>query len=83
MAKTLPPGTVELPEGTTFVANAVPDVFDGRDLEYRPRLVPLPASVDPRPDGRHRVLLQEGNSCTGHAVAAMVNTVLVVIPAAA
>lgn len=76
MTKTLPPGTVELPEGTTFVANVVPDVFDERDLEYRPRLTPLPAVMDVRPgDGRH-VLLQDGNSCTGHAVAAMVNTVL-------
>jgi Papain family cysteine protease len=72
--KTILPGKVTLDHGT-FEANAVPDVFDARDLEYRSRLTPLPKSVDCRPGDRH-VMEQEGNSCTGHAVAAMVNAVL-------
>jgi hypothetical protein len=72
--KTLPPGVVELPQGS-FEANAQPDVFDDRDLPYRPRLSPLPSSVDGRPADRH-VLFQKGNSCIGHALAAMINAVL-------
>jgi len=78
MAKTLPPGKITLPDGvTTFSANALPDPFDERDLQYRPRLEPLPAILDQNslPEPRS-VLLQEGNSCTGHAVAATINTVL-------
>jgi hypothetical protein len=74
MPKTIPSGTVELDHGT-FQANVVPDVFDARDLEYRARLTALPNVVDCRPDDRH-VLTQDGSSCTGHAVAAMVNAVL-------
>src|SRR5688572_11891828 len=75
MPKTIPPGIVELDHGT-FEASVVPDVFDSRDLEYRPRLAVLPKVVDCRPEDRY-VLTQEGSSCTGHAVAAMVNSVLV------
>ena len=52
----------------------VPDVFDARDLEYRPRLQALPKEVE-RPKDRY-VMTQDGNSCTGHAVAAMVNAIL-------
>jgi len=52
----------------------MPDVFDDRDLAYRPRLQPLPDAW-PAPEGRP-ILAQKGNSCTGHAVAAMVNAVL-------
>lgn len=74
MAKTVPPGTISLPGGDTFVANAVPDPFDERDLEYRPRLEPLPPRLDQRV-GRI-VLTQKGESCTGHAVATVINTVL-------
>lgn len=74
MAKTMPPGVATV-EGQSFIANVVPDVFDARDLEYRPQLRPLPAKQDSRPD-QHVVLTQSGNSCTGHAVAAMINTVL-------
>ncbi|HEY0158173.1 MAG TPA: C1 family peptidase [Thermoanaerobaculia bacterium] len=59
---------------TTFAANVTPDAFDERDLEYRPRLQVLDETFDAR-TGRH-VLTQEGNSCTGHAVAAMVNAIL-------
>jgi len=48
MAKTVPPGTISVPGTGTFVANAVPDPFDERDLEYRPRLGPLaPRSGSP------------------------------------
>lgn len=75
MPKVLPPGTVELPDGSSCAANVQPDVFDDRDLEYRPRLQPLPPEVDVRPGERH-LMTQEGNSCTGHAVAAMINAVL-------
>lgn len=74
MPKTLPPGVVKL-GNNTFKANVVPDVFDARDLDYRPRLQPLPKVLDARPED-HFVLEQAGNSCTGHAVAAMINTVL-------
>ncbi|WP_247828968.1 C1 family peptidase [Arthrobacter antioxidans] len=74
MPKTLPPGVIEL-KGGTFQANVMPDVFDTRDLEYRPRLAPLPAVLDRRP-GDTLIHTQEGNSCTGHAVAAMIDTVL-------
>ncbi len=74
MAKTVASGTVALEHGS-FEANAVPDVFDARDLEYRPRLQPLPNELECRPKDRH-VTTQAGNSCTGHAVAAMANAVL-------
>jgi hypothetical protein len=78
MAKTLPPGSITLPhEATPFIANAVPDPFDERDLEYRPRLEPLPPTLDRRDPAKARfVLQQKGNSCTGHAVATVINTVL-------
>lgn len=77
MAKTLPPGLVTIPGVATFTANAVPDPFDERDLEYRPRLEPLPPFLDQRDESEKRlVLTQKGNSCTGHAVAAVVNTIL-------
>lgn len=78
MPKSQPPGDVKVGE-KTFIANVMPDVFDERDLPYRPRLQPLPPAVDQRPD-QHFVLTQEGNSCTGHAVAAMINTVLAAGP---
>jgi hypothetical protein len=74
MPKTVGPGQIEVPGVGTFVADAVPDLFDERDLEYRPRLMPLPSSLDARRGTQ--VLRQDGNSCTGHAVAAVVNTVL-------
>jgi hypothetical protein len=74
MPKATPAGQVTLPHDV-FEANAVPDVFDARDLEYRPRLDVLPRSLDQRPK-RAYVMTQEGSSCTGHAVAAMVNAIL-------
>jgi len=66
MAKTVTPGKVDLEHGS-FEANAMPDVFDARDLEYRPRLQPLGNALECRPADRH-VMVQSGNSCTGHAV---------------
>ncbi|WP_432245975.1 C1 family peptidase [Arthrobacter sp. G.S.26] len=72
------PGLVSV-SGHTFLTDVVPDVFDQRDLEYRPRLQPLPHAMDARP-GQHFVLTQVGSSCTGHAVAAMINTVLAAGP---
>lgn len=74
MPKTTPPGQVVLDHGT-FAANVVPDVFDARDLDYRSRLQVIDHEVDCRPEDRY-VMEQVGNSCTGHAVAAMVNAVL-------
>jgi hypothetical protein len=77
MPKTVPPGSVVIPGIGEFVANAVPDPFDERDFEYRPRLQVLPAEMDQRDTSRRRVVLeQKGSSCTGHAVAAVINTVL-------
>ena len=77
MPKTVSPGVVTIPGIARFVANAVPDPFDARDFEYRPRLEPLPAELDQRDGVEKRfVLHQKGNSCTGHAVAAVINTVL-------
>ena len=74
MPKTAAPGTIEIPGIDTFDANAMPDPFDGRDLAYRPRLDVLPSLIDRR-QGRH-VYQQSGQSCTGHAVAAVINHVL-------
>ena len=61
----------------SFTTNAKPDPYDFRDLEYRPVLQPLDPSVHAnRKDAAFTVLTQEGQSCTGHAVAATINTVL-------
>jgi hypothetical protein len=77
MVKTVAPGTIEVPLIDTFVANALPDPFDERDLEYRPRLEPLPPRLDQRTGvSRRFVMRQVGSSCTGHALAAVINTVL-------
>ena len=53
--------------------NALPDPFDARDLEYRPRLQVLPNRLDQR--AGQVVFDQSGQSCTGHAVAALIDTV--------
>ncbi len=78
MAKTVAPGTIQIAGvEVPFSANAVPDPFDERDLEYRPRLAVLPPSIDQRDNAKaYFVLQQTGNSCTGHAVAGVINTVL-------
>ena len=77
MAKTLSSGVIDVPGVGEFSVNALPDPFDARDLEYRPKLEPLPSIVDQR-SGRasHRMLKQVGQSCTGHALAAVIETVL-------
>lgn len=77
MAKTVQPGTITIPGIGEFAANALPDPFDARDLDYRPRLQPLPAVLDQRQGSTERyVMNQDGNSCTGHALAAVINAVL-------
>ena len=79
MPKTAPPAEVKVPGiSTPFRASAVPDAFDERDLVYQPRLQPLPAELDVRPTDKsqHYVMTQQGSSCTGHAVASMINVVL-------
>src|SRR5437867_2425900 len=81
MAKAASPGTVEIASGDSFATNALPDPFDARDLEDGPRLEPLAAVVDRRA-AHHVVLHQEGSSCTGHAVAALIDTVLARSPGA-
>ncbi len=76
MAKTQAPSQVAIGKDT-FVTNALPDAFDERDLMYRPRLAPLPDAMDRRDTPRkdRYVLTQAGNSCTGHAVASVINIV--------
>ena len=81
MAKAVAPGTVEIGSGEGFAATAVPDPFDARDLEYMPRLAPLPVSVN-QTAAHHVVLHQEGSSCAGHAVAGLIDTVLARVPGA-
>lgn len=77
MVKAVQPGTIVIPEIGEFAANALPDPFDGRDLEYRSGLQPLPAVLDQRQGSKERyVMHQDGNSCTGHALAAVINAVL-------
>lgn len=77
MPKTVAPGRIAIPGIGEFVANAVPDPFDARDFPYRSRLQVLPSEMDQRAVKAQRVILeQRGNSCTGHAVAAVINTVL-------
>jgi hypothetical protein len=78
MAKTQAPSQVAIGKNL-FVTNALPDPFDERDLMYRPRLAPLPDQLDRRDTPRkdRYVLTQDGNSCTGHAVATVINIVLV------
>jgi hypothetical protein len=77
MPKTAPAGEIEISSGERFATNAMPDPFDQRDFDYRPRLQPLPAVLDQRvgPAERH-VMRQDGNSCTGHALASVINAVL-------
>ncbi len=73
MAKTHAPGEVTI-AGRTIKTNAVPDPFDALDLVYRPRLQILPDAMDHR--AGQPILDQIGQSCTGHAVAALIDTVL-------
>lgn len=76
MAKTNVPSVISV-NGRQFRTNAKPDAYDFRDLEYRPMLRPLPPRLDAGPDGgAFFILNQDGQSCTGHAMAAVINTVL-------
>jgi hypothetical protein len=74
MAKTLPPGIIKIGRAS-FNTNAVPDPFDERDFEYRPKLAPLPATIE-RPEEVRHVLNQRGKACTGYALATTINAVL-------
>ncbi len=87
MAKTMAPSTITIPatgdtEATSFTVNVLPDVFDRRDLIYRPRLQPLLPNLDRRllHGGLPFIMKQKGGSCTGHAVSAVMNTVLTQTP---
>jgi hypothetical protein len=73
MVKTNAPSQVTI-AGRTHQTNALPDQFDELDLVYRPRLELLPAALDQR--AGQPILDQIGNSCTGHAVASLITTVL-------
>ena len=74
MAKSLPPGSIRH-AGTAFITNAVPDPFDDRDFEYRPKLDPLPDRIDPPDSSIRPVLTQTGDSCSGFALATAINAV--------
>jgi predicted alpha/beta hydrolase family esterase len=73
MVKTNAPSRVTI-AGKKFDTNALPDQFDENDLVYRPKLQVLPTSVDRR--AGQPISDQLGQSCTGQAVAALINTVL-------
>jgi hypothetical protein len=73
MVKTNTPAQFKL-AGRIIHTNALPDPFDENDLEYRPRLGVLPIRIDQR--AGQPIRAQSGQSCTGHAVAALIDTVL-------
>lgn len=75
MVKTNTPSTVKIAGvAAPFKTDALPDPFDSNDLVYRPQLQVLPARLDQR--ANEPILSQEGSSCTGHAVASLISTVL-------
>lgn len=75
MVKTNTPSEVKIAGvKDPFATNALPDPFDSNDLVYRPRLQVLPQRLDQR--AKEPILSQEGSSCTGHAVASLISTVL-------
>ena len=75
MVKTNTPSEVKIAGvRKPFATDALPDPFDSNDLVYRPRLQVLPVRLDQR--AREPILSQQGNSCTGHAVASLISTVL-------
>jgi papain like protease len=76
MPKTVAPASIEIAGVGRFDTNAVPDPFDARDLEYRPRLQVLDDEIDQRAAAPYHIYTQSGQSCTGHAVAAVINHVL-------
>lgn len=73
MVKTNEPSEVTI-ERKKVKTNALPDPFDALDLVYRPKLQLLPDHKDQR--AGQVVLDQIGESCTGQAVAGLVDTVL-------
>jgi len=73
LVKTNAPSEFQI-AGLTIKTNALPDPFDEMDLVYRPKLQPLPHAMDKR--AGVPVLDQTGESCTGHAVAGLIDTVL-------
>jgi hypothetical protein len=73
VVKTQAPADFQIASGQVFKADALPDAFDERDLPYIPRLDPLPPTLDQ--SRAAYVMRQVGNSCTGHAVATMIDTV--------
>lgn len=73
MVKTNAPSEFQVGD-LAIKTNALPDPFDEMDLIYRPKLAPLPPEVDQR--ASVPVLDQTGQSCTGHAVAGLIDTVL-------
>jgi hypothetical protein len=75
MPKSVPPSEITV-AGRPFSTNAVPDPFDARDLAYRPRLEPLPGSIDRPTASLRHILTQKGDSCTGHALATTINAAL-------
>lgn len=79
MPKTVSSGAISIPGvSTPFTANVLPDAFDARDFEYRPRLQLLPDALDQRGTRDERfVVFHNGKSRAGHAVAAVINTLLV------
>jgi hypothetical protein len=64
--------------GHTFHTNAVPDAFDALDLVYRPKLQMLPDQLDQR--AGQVILDQSGESCTGNAVAGLINSLYSTLP---
>jgi hypothetical protein len=75
MVKTNTPSTVKIAGvKDPFATDALPDPFDSNDLVYRPRLQVLPQRLDQR--ANEPILSQQGSSCTGHAVASLISTVL-------
>ena len=73
MVRTQRPSLITV-AGRSIKTNAVPDAFDALDLVYRPRLQRLPEQLDCR--AGQPILDQTGQSCTGQAVAALIDTVL-------
>jgi hypothetical protein len=71
-------------DGGRYVLDAHADIPDARDLIFQPGLATLPPEIDPRTKrgewwSKSRVRNQGSDpSCTGHALAAMVDSLLVI-----
>jgi Papain family cysteine protease len=73
MARTNAPSEIVVAH-RTIRTNALPDTFDALDLLYRPRLQRLAPTLDQR--AGQPIFDQVGESCTGQAVAALIDTAL-------